>query len=62
LVRRNDVTVLGLADVQEIRRTGAKEIVDKATGGDIKKPSADADVNANGDINSSDVTLTKSKI
>jgi predicted dehydrogenase len=49
LVRRNDVTVLAVADVQEIRRTGAKEIVDKATGGDIKKPSADADVNANGD-------------
>src|SRR5437763_4641180 len=37
-VRRKDVAVLGVCDVQEIRRKLAKEIVDKATSGALPKP------------------------
>jgi predicted dehydrogenase len=47
-VRRKDVAVLGVCDVQEIRRKLAKEIVDKATAGALPKPE-NPDANANGD-------------
>jgi len=48
-VRRKDVAVLGVCDVQELRRTLAREIIDKATSGTLPKPTRSPDDNTNGD-------------
>ena len=49
LVRRKDVAVLAVCDVQEVRRKLAKEIIDKATSGTPPKPPSNPDANPNGD-------------
>jgi predicted dehydrogenase len=50
LVRRSDINILGICDVQEERRDAAKDLIDKATSGNLapaaKPPAPDANSNS----------------